>query len=127
MSARETLDAISPGQKASQLRDQLQGLLPESLQPGNVKASATAMANEAGDGMGKLLDYVRLAADYWEPAAALLQRVRGRASEVVEEEYAPPAKRRFGVHPLVAVGIAVGLGLAAYGVTRLAQDLKRNA
>ncbi len=126
MSARETLDALSHSRKANQLRDQLQGLLPASLQPDNVKAGAAAVANEAGDGMGKLLDYVRLAADYWEPAAALLQRLLRRAPEVVEE-LAPPAKRRFGVRPFVAVGIAVGLGLAAYGVTRLVQDLKRDA
>jgi len=37
------------------------------------------------------------------------------------------ARRRFGVHPLAAVGIAVGLGLAAYGVARVVQDLNKRA
>lgn len=125
MSARRS-DSASHNQQASQLRDQLQGLLPESLQP-----AAETVANQAGDGMQKLLSYAQLAAEYQEPIIALLRRLLGRAPA---EAAAMPAaraafapKRRFGVRPLVAVGIAVGLGLAGYGVMRVVQDLNRNA
>lgn len=121
MSIRQTLGSLGHGRQASQLRDQLQGLLPDSLKP-----AATAVANQAEDGRGKLLDYVQLASEYWEPITALLQRFLRRAPEVVEEA-APAARRRFGMRPFVAVGVAIGLGLAAYGVARAVQDFKRDA
>ena len=121
MSIRQTLDSVGHGRQASQLRDQLQGLLPDSLKP-----TAETVANQAEDGRGKLLDYVQLASEYWEPITALLQRVLRRAPEVVEEA-APAVRRRFGVHPLAAVGIAIGLGLVAYGVARAVQDFNRDA
>ena len=121
MSARQRFDELSHDQRASQLRDQMQKLLPDSVQP-----AAAAVASEAGAGMEKLLDYVRLAADYWEPAAALLQRFRRRAPEVMAEA-GPAAQRSFGARPFVAVGITVGVGLAAYGAFRVYQDFKRNA
>ncbi len=121
MAARQPTDSLSHNRQASQLRDQLQGLLPDSVQP-----AAGAVANEAGDGMRKLLDYVQLAAEYQGPIVALLQRLLRRAPAAMEEAV-PQAKQRFGVRPLVAVGIAVGLGLAAYGALRVAQDVNRNA
>lgn len=126
MSARQRSDATSHNRQAGQLRDQLQGLLPDSLKP-----AAETVANEAGDGMQKLLGYVQLAAEYREPIIALLQRFMGRASAeaapVVAARAAPVARRRFGVRPLAAVGIAVGLGLAAYGAARVIQDLNKRA
>ncbi len=125
MSARRS-EFPSHNQQASQLRDQLQGLLPDSLKPDKIRDGAAMVANEAGDGMSKLLEYVQLASQYWEPITALLQRLRRRAPEVAAE-IAAPAKRRFGVHPLIAVGVAVGLGLAAYGVARAVQDFQRDA
>ena len=121
MPARETPDMPSHGRQASQLRDQLAGLMPESLKP-----AAAAVADEAGDGMEKLLGYVRLASEYWEPALALLQRFRRRAPEMMAEA-APAARQRFGARPLVAFGITVGVGLAAYGAFKVYQDFKRNA
>lgn len=128
MSARRS-DFSSHNQQASQLRDQLKGLLPESLQPAAASAAAS-VANEAGDGMQKLLSYARLAAEYQEPIVALLQRLLRRApaeAAAIPAARAVASKRRFGVHPLVAVGIAVGLGLASYGVIRVVQDVNRNA
>ena len=125
MSARRA-DFPSHNQQASQLRDQLKGLLPESLQP-----AAASVANEAGDGMQKLLSYAQLAAEYQEPIIALLRRLLGRAPAeaaalpAARAAFAP--KRRVGVRPLVVVGIAVGLGLAGYGIMRVVQDLNRNA
>ena len=124
MSARRS-DFSSHNQQASQLRDQLKGLLPESLQP-----AAASVASEAGDGMERLLSYARLAAEYQEPIVALLQRLLRRApaeAAAIPAARAVASKRRFGVHPLVAVGIAVGLGLASYGVIRVVQDANRNA
>ena len=121
MSIRQTFNSLGHGRQASQLRDQLQGLLPDSLKP-----AVTAVANQAEDGRGKLLDYVQLASEYWEPVTALLQRFSHRAPEVLEEA-APAVRRRFGVHPHAAVGIVIGLGLAAYGVARAVQDFNRDA
>jgi hypothetical protein len=125
MSARRS-ESFSHNQQASQLRDQLQGLLPESLKP-----AAASVANEAGDGMQKLLSYAQLAAEYQEPIVALLQRLFRRApaaaAAIPAARAALAPKRRFGVHPLTAIGIAVGLGLAGYGVMRVVQDLNRNA
>ncbi len=121
MAARQPTDSLSHNRQAGQLRDQLKGLLPDSLQP-----AAATVANEAGDGMRKLLDYAQLAAEYQGPIVALLQRLLRRAPAAMEE-VVPQAKRRFGVRPVVAVGVAVGLGLAAYGAMRIAQDLNRDA
>ncbi len=125
MAARRS-DLPSHNQQASQLRDQLRGLLPESLQP-----AAESVANEAGDGMQKLLSYAQLAAEYQEPIIALLRRLLGRApaeaAAISAARAASAPERRFGVRPVVAVGIVVGLGLAGYGVMRVVQDLNRNA
>ena len=129
MSIRQTLDSLSHNQQASQLRDQLQGLLPDSVKPA-AAAVASKATNEAGDGMQKLLSYAQLAAEYREPIVALLQRLLRRAPAVaapIMAAEAAPARRRFGVHPLAAVGIAIGLGLAVYGVARVVQDFNRNA
>ena len=121
MSVRQRFDELSHSRQASQLREQMRGLLPDSVQP-----AAAAVASEAGAGTEKLLDYVRLAAEYWEPAVALLQRFRRRAPEMMAEA-GPAAQRRFGARPFVAVGITVGVGLAAYGAFKIYQDFKRNA
>ncbi len=125
MAARRS-DFASHNQQASQLREQLRGLLPESLQP-----AAESVANEAGDGMQKLLSYAQLAAEYQEPIIALLRRLLGRApaeaAAMSAARAASAPKRRFGLRPLVAVGIVVGVGLAGYGVMRVVQDLNRNA
>lgn len=125
MPIRQTFDTPGHNRQAGQLRDQLKGLLPDSVQP-----AAAAAANQAGDGTQKLLDYARLAVEYWEPIMALVQRFVRRAPEVAAENAAVAeraVKRRLGVRPLVAVGIAVGLGLAAYGVARAVQDFNRDA
>jgi len=125
MPIRQTFDTPGHNRQAGQLRDQLKGLLPDSVQP-----AAATVAKEADDGMQKLLDYARLAVEYWGPITGLIQRFARRAPDVAAENAAMAeraVKRRLGVSPLAAVGIAVGLGLAAYGVMRVVQDINKNA
>ncbi len=126
MSARQPPDALSHDRQASQLRDQLQGLLPDRVKHAADTGPKETGPKETGDGMRTLLDYAQLAAEYQAPIVALLQRLLRRAPAAVAEA-APAARRRFGVRPLVAVGVALGLGLAVYGVARAVQDLNRDA
>jgi len=125
MPIRQTFDTPGHSRQAGQLRDQLQGLLPAGAGPASAEAAHDA-TQAASDGANKLLDYVRLAAEYWGPIMALAERFARRAPKTVAEAV-PVGKRRFGVSPFVAAGITVGLGLAAYGVMRAVQDLNRNA
>lgn len=120
MSARSILRALGHSRQANDLRDQLRGLLPDSVKP-----AAEAAAQEAGDGMRKLLDYIALAAEYREPIVALFRRLAGRAPAVA----APVAKpsRRFPWRPVAAVALIVGVGALAYGMSRPSRGPARNA
>lgn len=116
MSARSTVSSLGSSlghsRQANQLREQLQGLLPDSAKP-----VAETVTREAGDGMQKLLDYVRLAAEYQEPIIALIRRLIGRAPEVPVPAALQP-QRRFGWRSIVAVGVIAGIGVLAYEVSK---------
>lgn len=125
MSARSTVSslgsALGHGRQASQLREQLQGLLPDSAKP-----VAETVTREAGDGMQKLLDYVRLAAEYQEPIIALIRRLIGRAPEVTTPAVLQP-QRRFGWRLVVAVGVIAGIGVLAYEMSKASRRPARDA
>jgi len=120
MSVRSTIRALGHNAQADNLREQLRGLLPDSVKPG-----AEAAAQEAGDGMRKLLDYATLVAQYREPIAALLRRLAGRAPAAA----APVAKpsRRFPWRPVAAVALIVGVGALVYGMSRPSRGPARHA
>lgn len=111
---------------ASDLRTQFEGLLPDKAAPVVEK-----VAGDANDMMLKLLDYVRLAADYREPIAALVRQFTGKAERAAtvamhETEALPErsssammATGRWVVrHPAVAIGAATVIGLAVFAATR---------
>lgn len=125
MSVRNTVSslgsALAHSRQANQLREQLDGLLPSGTGP-----AVEAVKHEAGDGMQKLLDYVRLAAEYQEPIIALIRRLIGRAPEAAVPVAVPPP-RRFGWRSVVAVGVIAGIGVLAYEMSRSRPRRARDA
>ena len=125
MSARSTISSFSSAlghsRQANQLREQLQGLLPDSAAP-----AVAAVKRETGDGMQKLLDYVRLAAEYQEPVIAVIRRVIGRAPEV---RLPAAVQRRRGINwrPVIVVGIIAGIGVLAYEMSKTSRRPARDA
>lgn len=111
---------------ASDLRSQFEGLLPDRAAPVVEK-----VAGDANDMMLKVLDYVRLAAEYREPIAALVRQFTGKAERAAtvamhEAEALPDRSssalmatgRWLGRHPAVAIGAAAVIGLAVFAATR---------
>lgn len=126
MSARSTISALTHSRQANQLKEQLQGLLPDSAKP-----VAEAAAEGAGAGLRTLLDYATLAAEYREPITNLVQRLIGRApARAVSATPPPPPPRRRGAWRSVAA-VSLVLGIAAfaygYGVSRPSRGAARNA
>ena len=125
MSARSTISALAHSRQANQLREQLQGLLPDSAKP-----AVEAAQVEAGAGLRTLLDYATLAAEYGQPLFSLVQRLAGRApAEAVRAALPPPPPPRSVWRPVLAVGLVVGIAAFAYGygVSRTARSTARNA
>ena len=123
MSARSTISALTHSRQANQLKEQLQGLLPDSAKP-----VAEAAAEGAGAGLRTLIDYAALAAEYAQPVASLVQRLTGRApAEAVPAP--PPPRRRSLWRPVAVVGLVVGVAAFAYGygVSRAARSAARDA
>lgn len=111
---------------ASDLRTQFEGLLPDKAAPVVEK-----VADNANETLLKLLDYVRLAAEYREPIAALIRQFTGKAERAAtvarnEAEALPERSssaimatgRWLGRHPAVAIGAATVIGLAVFAATR---------
>ncbi len=125
MSARSTVSSFGSSfghsRQADQLREQLQGLLPDSAEP-----AVTAVKQGASDGLQKLLDYVRLAAEYQEPIIALVRRLIGRTPEVRVPAVAQP-QRGINWRPVIAVGIIAGIGIVAYEISKTSRRPARNA
>ena len=125
MSARSTISALAHSRQASQLKEQLQGLLPDSAKP-----VAEAATEGAGAGLRTLIDYATLAAEYGQPIASLVQRLIGRAPAALAPASPPLLPRRGGLwRPVVAIGLVVGIAAFAYGygVSRAARSAARNA
>ncbi len=110
MSARDTISALAHGRQANQLREQLQGLLPDSAKP-----AVEAATQEAGAGLRTLIDYATLAAEYGQPIIGLVQRLIGRAPAEAVQAPPPPPRRRGIWRPVLAVGLVVGVAAFAYG------------
>jgi hypothetical protein len=108
MSARSTISALAHGRQASQLRDQLQGLLPDSAKP-----AVEAATQEAGAGLRTLIDYATLAVEYGQPIVGLVQRLTGRAR--AEAPAVLPPRRRSAWRPVVVAGLVLGIAALAYG------------
>lgn len=125
MSARSTVSsfgsALGHSRQANQLREQLQGLLPDSAEP-----AVAAVTQGASDGLQRLLDYVRLAAEYQEPIVALTRRLIGRAPEVRVPAMVQP-QRGINWRPVIAVGIIAGIGVVAYEMSKSSRRPARNA
>jgi len=114
MAARDSISASAHGQTASQLREQLQGLVPD--QAGTAIASTT---EEASARFRHLLDYASLALELREPLVELIRRVIGRpapnttpAPDIRNEQRG--IFRRAARHPVLVVAVAVGLGALGY-------------
>ena len=126
MSARSTISALAHSRQANQLKEQLQGLLPDSAKP-----AAEAATQEAGAGLRTLLDYATLAAEYSQPIASLVQRLIGLVpAEAVPAPPPPPLSRRHSAWRSVAVaGLVLGVAALAYGygVSKAARSAARNA
>ena len=125
MSARSTISsfgsALGHSRQANQLREQLQGLLPDSAAP-----AVAAVKREAGDGARKLLDYVQLAAEYQQPIIALAQRLLRRAPEA-RVPAPPPPQRGINWRPVIAVGVIAGIGIIAYEMSKANRSAARDA
>lgn len=125
MSARSTVSslgsALGHSRQANQLREQLQGLLPDSAEP-----AVAAVKQGASDGLQRLLDYVRLAAEYQEPIIALGRRLIGRAPEVKVPAMVQP-QRGINWRPIIAVGVIAGIGLLAYEMSKTSRRPARDA
>ncbi len=123
MSARSTISALAHSRQANQLKEQLQGLLPDSAKP-----AAEAAAQEAGAGLRTLIDYATLAAEYGQPVISLVQRLAGRAPAEAVQAALPPRRRSLW-RPVLAVGLVVGVAAFAYGygASRTARSAARNA
>lgn len=123
MSARSTIDALAHGRQATELREQLQGLLPDSAGP-----AVEAAAQGAGAGLRTLLDYATLAAEYGQPLVGLIQRLAGRAPAQAVSAVLPP-RRRSAWRPVAVAGLVLGVAALAYGygASRAARDAARNA
>ena len=123
MSARSTISALAHSRQASQLREQLQGLLPDSAKP-----AVEAATQEAGAGLRTLLDYATLAAEYGQPLVSLGQRLAGRAPAEAVVAALPP-RRRSAWRPVAGVALVLGIAALAYGygVSRAARSSARNA
>jgi len=124
--AKEMSDAFR------QLKEQLQGLVPDSLGSAVTAAESaattageavTTAAHDAGDGLRKLLDYVQLASEYRQPIAELIQRLMRRTSAVADDVQTAVAgktrgrKWRLGWRLPLVVGVVAALGLVAYGMS----------
>ena len=123
MSARSTINALAHSRQANQLREQLQGLLPDSVKP-----TVEAATQEAGAGLRTLIDYATLAAEYGQPLVSLVQRLAGRAGAEVASAV-PPPRRRSAWRPVVVAGLVLGVAALAYGygASRSARGSVRNA
>ena len=121
MSARSTVSSIGHSRQANQLREQLQGLLPDSSEP-----AVAAVKQGASDGLQKLLDYVRLAAEYQEPITALVQRLMRRAPKARVPAVLQP-QRGINWRPVITVGIIAGIGIVAYEMSKASRRPARNA
>ncbi len=132
MSARRTAHALGHSKQASQLKEQLQGLVPDSLGSAVTAAESaattageavTTAAHDAGDGLRKLLDYVQLASEYRQPIAELIQRLMRRTSAVADDVQTAVASKtrgrkwRLGWRLPLVVGAVAALGLIAYGMS----------
>lgn len=124
MSARNTISALAHSRQANQLKEQLQGLLPDSAKP-----AAEAAAEGAGAGLRTLIDYAALAAEYAQPIAGLVQRLTGRAPVGAAVPAPPPPRRRSLWRPVAAVGLVVGIAAFAYGygASRATRSAARDA
>lgn len=125
MSARSTISALAHSKQANQLKEQLQGLLPDSAKP-----AAEVAVEGAGAGLRTLIDYAALAAEYAQPFASLVQRLTGRApAEAVPAPPSPPSRRRSLWRPVAVIGLVVGIAAFAYGygVSRAARSAARDA
>jgi len=125
MSVRSTIssfgNALGHSRQATQLREQLRGLLPDSAAP-----TVAAVTRETGDGMQKLLDYVRLAVEYQEPVIAVIRRLMGRAPEVRVPAALQP-RRGINWRPVIAVGVVAGIGVLAYQMSKASRSGTRDA
>lgn len=110
MASRDTRGS-SHERQISQIRDQLQRLLPERAAP-----ALAGAADSAAIPIQKLLGYAKLAADIFPQ---LRQLVRGSQTPPPAIRPGPGLLRR---HPVlastVAIGLALGVGSAAYKLTR---------
>ncbi len=130
MSARSTISALAHSRQANQLREQLQGLLPDSAKP-----AAEAVQQEAGAGLRTLLDYATLAAEYGQPIVNLVRRLAGRASaEAIPATRAAQAalttpRRRSAWRSVAVAGLVLGIAALAYGYgsSKAARGTARNA
>lgn len=114
MAARDSTSASAHGQMASQLREQLQGLVPDQ-----VGTAITSTAEEANAKFRHLLDYASLALELREPLVELIRRIIGRPAP--DTTPAPDLRddqrgifRRAARHPVLVVGVAVSLGAIGY-------------
>ncbi len=107
MAARDTRAPSSHEGQLSQIRDQLQGLLPERARP-----ALAGAADAVADPIQKLLGYAKLAADIFPQ---LRQLVRGNQAPPPAIRPRPGLLRR---HPVitttVSIGLALGAGFVAY-------------
>ncbi len=108
MSARSTINALTHSRQANQLREQLQGLLPDGAKP-----AVEAATQEAGAGLRTLLDYATLAAEYGQPIVGLVQRLAGRAPVKAVSAAFPP-RRRSVWRPVAVAGLLLGVAALAY-------------
>lgn len=126
MSARSTINALAHGRQANQLREQLQGLLPDGAKP-----AVEAAKQEAGAGLRTLLDYATLAAEYGQPLVGLVQRLARRApvAPVAAASAALLPRRRSAWRPVVVAGLVLGVAALAYGygASKAARGSARNA
>ncbi len=125
MSARSTISALAHSRQANQLKEQLQGLLPDGAKP-----AAEAATQEVGAGLRTLLDYAPLALEYAQPIASLVQRLIGRApAEAAPPPPPPPPRRRSAWRSVAVAGVVLGIAALAYGygVSKAARGAARNA
>ena len=124
MSARSTISALAHSRQANQLKEQLQGLLPDGAKP-----AAEAATEGAGAGLRTLLEYAALAAEYSQPIASLVQRLIGRAPAEAAPTPPPPPRQHSAWRSVAVVGLVLGIAALAYGygASRAARDAARNA
>ncbi len=114
MAARDSTSASAHDQMASQLREQLQGLVPDQ-----VGTAITSTAEEASARFRHLLDYASLAIELREPLVELIRRITGRPAP--DTTRLPDIRndqrgivRRAARHPILVISVAVVLGVIGY-------------